>query len=270
MVTKYLIACVTAVGVGTALSAAAWLGPGDGRAGTSRDTVSPRVPVLVELFTSEGCSSCPPADTLLRQLDETQPVAGAEVIVLSEHVDYWNRLGWTDPFSSADFTARQEQYVTRLRAASLYTPQAVIDGAREAIGNDRATVIAAVAAAAAQPKGTLTVQVQDAGDGALAVSVTGTVPGAAGADVFVAVAERGLTVHVTGGENARKTLRHTGVVRRLTRAGRIDAKGALDVSPVGVALDRTWQRQALRVVAFAQGKSGGPVSAIGVADVPVR
>src|SRR6204780_1466035 len=105
-----------------------------------------RVPkvVLVELFTSEGCSSCPPADALLRQVNGTQTNAGQLIVGISEHVTYWNSLGWSDPFSSSVYTERQNAYGERFHLEGVYTPQMVINGAEQIVGSDRAALLHAV------------------------------------------------------------------------------------------------------------------------------
>ncbi|MGZ6142958.1 MAG: DUF1223 domain-containing protein [Myxococcales bacterium] len=114
------------------------------------------LPILVELFTSEGCSSCPPADAALARLHEKQPVPGVQLLVLSEHVDYWNNLGWRDPFSDGQFTERQERYGPRM-----YTPQAMVDGRIDVLGSDEAGIERAAKAAAAETHGRVTCTVSD-------------------------------------------------------------------------------------------------------------
>src|SRR5207237_8033389 len=109
--------------------------------------------ILIELFTSEGCSSCPRADAVLARLHEKQPLAGVQLIVLSEHVDYWDDLGWRDPFSNHLFTDRQSRYGSRI-----YTPQAVVDGRIDVLGSDEEGIVRAAKAAAAEAHGTLHVR----------------------------------------------------------------------------------------------------------------
>lgn len=174
-----------------------------------------QVPVLAELFTSEGCSSCPPADSLLMNLDQTQPVRGAQIIVLSEHVDYWNRLGWSDPFSSPQFSARQATYARALKA-EVYTPQLVIDGSEQFVGSDAGPIQAAISRAASRPK--MPVHIVSAQREGSEVVVVVSAEGGAG-DVWIALADDRDESSVRRGENSGRTLAHVAVVRSLVRAG---------------------------------------------------
>jgi hypothetical protein len=215
-----------------------------------------RGPVLVELFTSEGCSSCPPADELLMELEQSSP---GGLIVLSEHVDYWNRLGWVDPFATAGFSRRQEDYARRWRLGSVYTPQVVVDGAREMVGSDRAGVLKAVAEAGARPK--VPVILQPGARGPAGVGVSVRVPpfgSAAPGEVFLAVAEGPLQSSVARGENAGRLLRHTAVVRKWLDLGSARPGSGFSAS-VQVPLEAGWDPAHLKVVAFVQEAEGGTV-----------
>ena len=208
--------------------------------------------VLVELFTSEGCSSCPPADAVLERLHRQQPVAGAEVIVLSEHVDYWNNLGWKDPFSDARFSERQERYGVRV-----YTPQAVVDGRRDLLGSDEGAIVTAVTAAAREPHGA--VQLTPATKG-VRIAVTG-LSHHSDADVMVAVVEDNLVSKVERGENAGRTLVHVAVVRALERVGTVRSGAAQWSAEVPVPSSDSWKEP--RLVVFVQDAAYGRVLAAG-------
>ena len=218
-----------------------------------------RAPVVVELFTSEGCSSCPPADELLAQLNDEQPVAGAEVIALAQHVDYWNQLGWADPFSAHEFSERQGEYVAHFGGEGVYTPQMVVDGGAEFPGGNGGKAFDAIARAAREPKAEVSLAragaQADAGD-ALRLSVrVARLPKLAdgdSADVLLAVTEGGLSSDVERGENAGRRLTHAGVVRRLTKIGDLSAGAApFAVEPL-VTLEKGWRRENLRAVVFVQ------------------
>ncbi|MCU1243389.1 MAG: hypothetical protein JWO71_4115 [Candidatus Acidoferrum typicum] len=116
----FLLSCLVFI-----LAAAHPWGIPQGTVGTATNT-GVRVPVVLELFTSEGCSSCPPADALLARLEEQQPISGAEIIALEEHVDYWDHQGWVDPFSSGQWTQRQQAYASGFGTRSIYTPELVV------------------------------------------------------------------------------------------------------------------------------------------------
>jgi len=216
-----------------------------------------RVPVLAELFTSEGCSSCPPADALLRKLDQMQPVPHAQIIVLSEHVDYWNSLGWKDPFSSAQFTERQEIYAHALHSDK-YTPQLVIDGHLQILGSDEKEAEAVIARAAARPKSGIRIVSATRDDNQAVISVSVDALASGKKDVWIAIADDRDETSVRKGENAGRTLRHVSVVRSLTKAGTA-TKSAVFEKTVRVPL--TAPAASMRVVVFVA-EFAGPVQAL--------
>jgi hypothetical protein len=220
-----------------------------------------RSPVIVELFTSEGCSSCPPADAALAQLQKTQPVAGAEVIALSEHVDYWNYIGWSDPFSSAAFSARQETYAQALgQEERIYTPQMIVDGHTEFVGNGMNKAIEVIAKAARSPKADVriiplkTQTEKDNQEIRLGVSVKNLPPVDNGdaAEVVLAVTEDNLSSDVSRGENSGRKLAHTAVVREMRSLGAIDPASKTFDSETTAAIAIGWKHDDLRVVIFVQ------------------
>ena len=198
--------------------------------GQGGETSTQKVPVLVELFTSEGCSDCPPADKLLQQLDATQPIAGAQAIVLSEHVTYWDHQGWRDPFSLEEMTARQQEYVDRFGLKSSYTPQAVVDGAQQFVGSDARAMGKAVTEAAERPKQRIMIEGAHWENGAVVFAVHGAAD--SGARLVAAIAADATHSEVARGENAGRTLHHVAVVRAMKQFGAEAADGR-DVAAVG-------------------------------------
>jgi len=222
-----------------------------------------RIPVLVELFTSEGCSSCPPADAFLAQLEKEQPVAGSEIIALEEHVDYWDHQGWNDPYSSADWTARQVVYVDHLKENSSFTPQIVVDGQHSVIGGREREILQAIMDASREPRADVSLTEESGAGGPVNLHVRvgkftatpGDLP-----EVWLGVAERNLSSSVTGGENAGKELRHSAVLRSLKKLGTATAPGESSYEgAAAIKLKREWKRENLEWIAFVQEKKSRKV-----------
>jgi hypothetical protein len=223
-----------------------------------------RPPVaVVELFTSEGCSSCPPADAVLRELSAS-PEAGRSVFALSFHVDYWDDLGWPDPFADRGSTARQRAYANALGGSGLYTPQMIVDGREAFVGSDRARAQHSVAAALSRPAAA-SVALTAAARGA-EVEARYRVTGAPGdAALHLALVESSTTVRVLRGENAGRTLRHDNVVRAFRSVPLDDApSGAVTLVRRGgpapgsgaLAVIAYVQRPTLEIVGAAQAAVG--------------
>jgi hypothetical protein len=219
--------------------------------------------VVVELFTSEGCSSCPPADELLGHLRQDLAAKNIQVIPLGFHVDYWNSLGWKDRFSSADFSQRQEQYARSLRVDGPYTPQMVVDGELEFVGNSAGQAQRAINQASSQPELVEVKISRVAGTDQLMVQVKAPAS-TDNANVMLAITEDNLTTKVGSGENGGRTLHHTAVVRELRQLGRLH-DGGFEAN-VPITIEKEWKREDLHAAVFVQqGPSGKIQGAASVA-----
>ncbi|MDP9361501.1 MAG: DUF1223 domain-containing protein [Acidobacteriota bacterium] len=212
-------------------------------------------PVVVELFTSQGCSSCPPADALIHDIAR-DPALRGRVIPLAFHVDYWDQLGWRDPFSSSEWSQRQVCYARTMHLSSAYTPQAVVGGTRELVGSNRSALSTALEAASnAKPAGEVALTVRRDGN-TLVATIHATVPGSD--DLLLAVTEDDVTTKIPHGENAGRTLTNDAIVRRLIRV-------SLGQTTVTIPVDPAWRN--LSAAAFVQDRSTLAIGAAVAAQV---
>ena len=215
--------------------------------------------VLVELFTSEGCSSCPPADDLLKLVNGSQTNGGQLVVGISEHVTYWNSLGWSDPYSAPAYTDRQNAYSERFHLEGPYTPQMVINGAEQIVGSDRAALLHAVEKEDAEsPRMSLRIVSLSVAAGTLTVNLatSGDVP-KQGADLMAVLADDSDRSNVLRGENSGRLLAHVAVARSITRVAKVKTAGDLTVQiPIPASFQAT---QGHHLILFAQTPGNGRV-----------
>jgi hypothetical protein len=227
--------------------------------------------VVVELFTSEGCSSCPPADAFLKQLDDTGRVNDADVIAIEEHVDYWDRLGWRDPFSSPDWTERQEQYARAFHHDGPFTPQFVVNGRRDFVSMSSREALQSIVEASTASAAEL--RLSPTGDSPrsaeFSVTMENAPPETHSAVLLLAVTERGLSSNVLRGENQGRNLVHAPVLRALTRVRMPKAtQSAVMETKAKIALDPSWKRENLRFVIFLQEQKSLHIVAAAASPLP--
>jgi hypothetical protein len=232
---------------------------------------APRV-VVVELFTSEGCSSCPPADALLKKLSEQPSVEGVQIVALEEHVDYWNHLGWKDPYSAAEFSQRQSDYSQVFGTDGVYTPQMVVDGQNEFVGSRSLAAREAIQKAANQPKAELALVAGangSPGKPVFEVQVKGLegISPRGETELWVAVTEKGLQTDVKAGENSGETLKHAAVVRSLRKIDTLRDPAGYN-RPIQLAIEPAWKKENLAVVVFLAEKGSHKI--IGAAARPIN
>lgn len=228
---------------------------------TAQTAATNRTPVLVELFTAEGCSSCPPADALLGKLEHLQPVNGAQIIILGEHVDYWDKDGWRDRFSSPEYTERQTLYANKLHVSNgVYTPQMIVDGTDQFVGNDVQHALKSITTAAQTPKVSLTVTNITVDGHRVSAEVSAPLFSFKG-DLYAALVDPVDETDVKRGENGGKHLEHAGVVRTMQRIGSLKDLAA---GPRKFSLNAPFDAVpgSMRIVVFAQHSDMGPIAGV--------
>jgi hypothetical protein len=230
-----------------------------------------RKPVLIELFTSEGCSSCPPADVLLQKLVALQPVPGVEIIALEEHVDYWNHDGWMDPFSSSEWTLRQQDYVA-LTKSDPATPELVVDGQSQFVGSDGPKALSEIEKASHAAKTEVKIAPtaeKNARQFSVSVGLISEELGKDVAEVWLAITEDGLHSQVSGGENKSRALNHVATLRSLHKIGTADAHKPVSFSgSADLKINSHWNPANVRVTVFVQRKKSRAV--LGVASAKLQ
>jgi hypothetical protein len=196
-------------------------------------------PIVVELFTSQGCSSCPPADKIVSNLVANGTLGERDVVPLAFHVDYWNDLGWADPFSRDAWSDRQRRYAGALGEGRIYTPQLVVGGSSHLVGSNSKGVTASITAATAPALIDASIEWT-----AKTAKITATAPD--GAPAYVAIYEDAITTTVERGENAGSSLRNDHVVRRFEKIA-----GAGETKTIEIEVDATWKRVGAIVIAQA-------------------
>ncbi len=201
--------------------------PQAGAAGRSADSPA----VLVELFTSEGCSGCPPADDLLRQINGHTTASGQLIVGISEHVSYWNGLGWRDPFSSESYTDRQNDYGAHFRLDSVYTPQMVVNGREEFVGSDRSALQAALNQEARRPHIELHIASAHVVDQTLHFSYSaGSIPVGSSLRLVAVIVDDSDRSSVLRGENSGRQLVHAAVARAMVPLGTLQETSERSIS----------------------------------------
>lgn len=218
----------------------------------------PKQPVLIELFTSEGCATCPPADKILAYLEKEQPATQADIITLALHVDYWDYIGWKDEFASPLFSQRQEVYGQKFKLESIYTPQMIIDGETEFVGNEPGKAVSTVIKAAQNQKAI--VEIARANE-KLKINIT-DFPAHEESTVYVVFAEDNLSNKVKRGENAGQKLEHVSVAREMKSIGLIDAKTNDFAFETNLALQPKWETKNLKIIVFAQENASRKIWAV--------